>query len=365
MSYDVIKRNWKRKIVATPAETLLGKTINGWNITGVLGSYQGQSGGHFSSGYIVEKDGTSAFLKAMDVHAVLARGLEAISRQTTQFQFERDLLCFCRDRRLSKIITLLDHGEYAVPDLPIGPPFNIVYYMVFELASGDIRRRLNLDGEKNTEWKLRVLHHAAVGLTQLHNIDVAHQDLKPSNVLAINDMSFKLSDLGRSNSKRFIAPTDDLEFPGDLTYAPPEYHYGYLPASHQDRRLGSDAYLLGSLIGYLFTGIGAFMYTHENTPEQYRPGIWGGDFSDVLPFLITAHGQTTDQLKKHLPPDFESELASIYYELCHPDPSVRGHPRARAQAGRPLGLDRYVSRFDAMAKKASILQRKFENSRAQ
>ena len=65
----------------------------------------------------------------------------------------------------------------------------------------------------------------AVGLKQLHGIKISHQDLKPSNVLLYNEgFVSKIGDLGRSLCADIDAPHDNgINFPGDFTYAPPEY----------------------------------------------------------------------------------------------------------------------------------------------
>ena len=345
--------------MATPAEMLEGKIINGWQVLEPIRSFAGGTGGNFSSGYVVQRNGESAFLKAMDLHSAISRGIEAISDDTTQFRFERDLLTFCSDRRLSKIIRLIEHGEFnAINPEEALSNFNIVFYMVFELADGDIRRELTLNKIDSNLWKLRLLHNVATALGQLHGVQVAHQDVKPSNILAFNSQkTFKLSDLGRSNSKIFNAPTDKYAFPGDHNYAPPEYHYKYIPPDENDRRQGSDIYLLGSLISFLFTGLGAFMSTLQKMENEYRSGVWQGNYKDVLPFLVKAHNEATLLLKKQLPTQCCEELSTIYSQLCHPDPSIRGDPRSRSRTGRPIGIERYISKFDLLEKKMSIFEK--------
>lgn len=64
-----------------------------------------------------------------------------------------------------------------------GQGFTKVFYLIFELADGDIRRHLAVQESLDLAFVLRTLHHVAVGLDQLHRADIAHQDLKPSNVL--------------------------------------------------------------------------------------------------------------------------------------------------------------------------------------
>ncbi len=348
--------------MATPAELLKGETIDGWYVEMELGTYPGMTGGHFSSGYIVSKGPQKAFLKAMDLHEASRKGVDEMARATRQFTFERELLSFCGDKRLSHVVRLLHNGEHQVGSLPLGMPrhFNTVYFMIFEYSeTGDIRREIKFDGTKPSSWKMHVLHQAAIGLTQLHTVNVAHQDLKPSNILGFPDKEvYKLADLGRSTAKHLSAPTDQYKFPGDLSYAPPEYQYDSEPANFRDRRIGSDAYLLGSLISFLFMFVGAVTTTLFYVAEEYKPHVWTGPYSDVLPFLEKAHTIATQELRPYLPPSISIELGSIYFQLCHPNPSVRGHPDARRQVGRPLGLDRYVSRFSALEKRLRLEERR-------
>lgn len=347
--------------MSTPAELLKGHVINGWYVQERTQTFPGQSGGAFSKGYIVTKDGKKAFLKAMDLHDAIKKSLQEVEKATRQFNFERELQCLCRDRRLSNIVKLLDDGEYDVGAIPSGvnASFNKVYYMIFELANGgDIRKEINFDGLKPDSWKCFVLHQIAIALTQLHKNDIAHQDLKPSNVLSFKDIKkYKLSDLGRSFKKNLPAPTDSVSFPGDWNYAPPEYFYGYTPQNIHDQRYGSDAYLLGSMISFLFSGYGALSLTIWHLPEQYRHEVWRGSFDDVLPFLIDAHTKATNTVNEYFPEICRDEIASTYFQLCHPSPEGRGHPITRSQPGKLLGLERYVSKFNNLAFKLETDER--------
>lgn len=346
--------------MSTASEHLVGEVIDGWTVVERTKSFAGATGGAFSNSYLVHKDGVNAFLKAMDLHSVIAKGLKEAERVIRQYNFEKELLTLCRDKNLSKIVKLLADGEYIVQKLPNGSTdtLNRVYYLIFELADGDIRRELAFNGDMGDVWKATVLHQIAVALTQLHGNKIAHQDLKPSNVLSFNGIqSCKLADLGRSASMIIAAPTDELSFPGDFGYAPPEYLYNYIPADFHDRRFGSDAYLLGSMISFLYIGMSSLTLTLDGVPEAFKPATWEGKYADVLPYLITAHTQATNILMNYLPADYRNEISTIYFQLCHPDPFTRGHPKSRKQVGRPIGIDRYVSHFDLLSKKLKYKRR--------
>ena len=46
------------------------------------------------------------------------------------------------------------------------------------------------------------------------------------------------------------------------------------------------------------------------------------------------------------------ELAGLVTQLCNPDPQLRGHPKNIGYRGDRYSLERYVSIFDRLAKKA-------------
>lgn len=184
-----------------PHELLNGLSLkNGWGIIQKLERSNDNTGGNFSCGYIAERsDGQRGYLKALDFFSRLpesydpARDLEPL---ISAFNFERDLLYRCQAKHLSHVIIALDDGAVTVPNVP--PP-STVLYIIFELAEGDVRTQIAQADELDIAWAFRSLRQMAVGLQQLHSISVAHQDLKPSNVLLFaGRTSAKLADLGRA-----------------------------------------------------------------------------------------------------------------------------------------------------------------------
>lgn len=344
-----------------PSELLKGEVISGWTVDRQTEAFPGQTGGFFSRGYLVSKGSQKAFLKAMDLSKVMDKPLNEISETITQYVFERQLFELCSKSGLSHIVKMIDQGE-LIPEKLKGSPnkeFYRVFYMIFEFASGgDVRRELNFENAKNSSWKLYVLHQVAVALKQLHGIGITHQDVKPSNILVFREKKqYKLTDLGRSNSTNHSAPTDEYLFPGDKNYAPPEYFYGYIPENYIDRRVGSDMYLLGSMLSFLYLGMGALSLTRQYIERDYWHQQWQGSYNDVLPFLIDAHTKATEKLSEFLSENkFRDELSNIYFQLCHPDPKVRGNPKTRHN-NSGLGLERYVTQFDRLSKDLEIQER--------
>ncbi len=91
-----------------------------------------------------------------------------------------------------------------------------------------MRGHMDLSATLDLAWTMRMLHHVAVGLQQLHGVGIAHQDLKPSNVLVFSDFISKLADLGRSAHADYEPPHDSFITPAALTCTNPELRYGFV-----------------------------------------------------------------------------------------------------------------------------------------
>lgn len=341
------------------AEQLLGLTLTGaqgaqWRVVRQIPRRRpGATGGNFSVGYIVvDEAGREAFLKALDFsHAFRASNFtQVLQVLTTTYNFERDLLSHCRERRLDRVVSAVDHGEVVVDPNTFA---SNVPFIVFELADGDVRSFAQFAQRFDAAWALRSLHHVATGLGQLHSRQIAHQDVKPSNVMYFGDVGSKIGDLGRAAQRGHAPPHDGFAIAGDPSYAPPELLYGATPTDWSERRYGCDVYLLGSLVVSLFTGASMTgLLVHYLAPEQHWT-IWRDTYAAVLPFVRDAFDQAVDAFGAQVPQEFRAEAVRIVRQLCDPDPSRRGHPRARAQRhGNPLALDRYVAEFNLLATRA-------------
>ncbi len=335
------------------AERLEGLTLEGgWKVGPLLERGEQDTGGFFSKGYIVTLNGTEkAFLKALDIADAMAkidpaRALEALLRA---FNFERDLLALCEERKLSKIIRAIAHGKIEIPP---GGGFNTVQYIIFELAKGgDIRRQIAQLRTFDQAWAFRTLHQIAVGLWQLHSMGVAHQDVKPSNVLFVEAGSLKLGDLGRASLRGTPSPADAFEVVGDRTYAPPDllYHQGAMDWNH--RRLACDLYLLGSMAVFLFTGHSMTGLTQSYLDPSHRCDAWSGTYSAVLPYVRAAFNEAVANFSKKLTLDTElvERLTLAVRRLCDPEPEHRGHPSDLSGKGNKHSLERFISDFNLIA----------------
>ena len=350
---------------------LLGIQLsNGWKVIETVGwdpltglgsdAYNG-TGGHFSVPYIVEKEGRRAFLKAIDLTSAMRSVdvLEELRQITSAHSFEARILKICEGDKMDRVVVALESGQVSVgPNLQDTAP-----YLIFELANGDVRRRVQrVNDAHRLSWWLHAMHHMAVGLQQLHSRRIAHQDLKPSNVLAFGeDHDFRVADLGRAICDGTAGPHDDLLFSGDFGYAPPEILYTQIDPDFSMRRLGCDLYLLGSMIFFFGTGFGCTQQLVSRLAPAERPqtirGTWAGTYTAALPIIQHHFTDLLADLKEALDPSVAEDLTKAASELCNPDPAFRGHPLNRVAASNRFSLERYVGIFDRLAKRADVAQR--------
>lgn len=339
-----------------PHELLEGLQLGGgWTVIKKVSADACSTGGHFSCGYIVQHDdGRRGYLKALDFFSGLSES-EDPARQLQPlidaFNFERDLLDRCKQKRMSRVVTALTHGAVKAPGN--GTPIP-VQYIIFELAECDIRAHMGIVTQYSDAWALRVLHHTSTGLEQLHSIEVAHQDLKPSNVLQFEDKkSSKVADLGRAFWRGKEPPHYKFDIAGDRGYAPPELLWGNgIDLTWEQRSFGCDVYHLGSLISSLFTTIGLTPLLTQVVDPSLRWNRWRGDYQDALVFLRPAFEDTIAYVAAEIPQECRSELVAVLRWLSDPDPVLRGHPKDRASRGSSFSLRRFTSIFNRLATRA-------------
>lgn len=342
--------------MASSAEKLEGVELDGgWMIGPLQARSPLATGGNFSQSYKAKNGSRVAFVKALDFHRAFSSGgdMTRVLQQALEvFNFEVDMLSLCEQKRMDRIVRAIGSGIVDTD----GTPFGQVPYLIFEEADGDIRKHLDDPSfNKGIAWKLRSLHHITTGLKQLHSADVAHQDLKPSNILIFNasipTRVSKLADLGCASNSTRHCPFDHMDWAGDPKYAPPEVSYGFIQSDWHQRRIGYDLYLLGSVACFLFTRTTANSILLKNLADQFWPGNWAGTFDDVLPYLDHAFAETSRIFASQLPITLAGELMPIYQQLCNPDPRKRGYP---GQKHNQVSLERYISIFDRLARAAEI-----------
>ncbi len=339
------------------AHNLLNLTLStGWFVCEKIEKTDNQTGSFFSVCYKVEKDGEICFLKAYDFAKFLSistpgsKIVDVMNDMLTAYQYERDLSEHCKNRHVTKVSFVKEAGEEII----MGYAITIVPYLIFEMADGDIRKKLDFSSQLDYAWRFKSLHDVAVGLKQLHTIEVSHQDLKPSNILVFKTDS-KIGDLGRSMCLSIDGPYNKRSFTGDSTYAPPEILYGYYENDWHKRVFATDSYLLGSLVVFYFSGISMTALLRKNIPDNFSWEVWTGTFDELSIYLEDGFARALHEFEQNLNQyEFAKDLKILVEYLCHPIPKKRGHPKSIEYIGNNFNLERFVTILDVLKRKAEL-----------
>jgi len=139
--------------------------------------------------------------------------------------------------RLHPILEVLDspHGEGKLAlVMPLSPV-------------GSIESNAAKGNKVSPKQGFKLLGQIASGLYYLHQQEVAHGDIKPSNILLDADGNITITDLSMAHLREFgYTPPQPSE--SHLYYTPPERAY------HGSAQLEHDVYSLAVLTYYLLTG---------------------------------------------------------------------------------------------------------------
>jgi serine/threonine protein kinase len=335
-----------------PAKSLSGKVLaNGWIVKDNVTKEESDAKS-FSQTYIVEKNGEKALLKALDFSIALLDEdpPKALIQLSKSYNFERELLELCKSERLTRIIKIIDQGN--IP--PLTGSIIPVPYFILEFAERDVKSQIDFDSRLNTVWLLSILHNVSVGLWQLHQRGVAHKNVKPEHIVEFTKIRQKITELSHSDRRGYENPITDFDQSYDPAYLTPEFLYGHTESDWVYNSQAADVYQLGNLIFFLFTqsnfNTWLFMALDHLHPN-FRPGVWGGTFKDVLPYLEEAYDWA---IKNFFGPyvdmndEMKSRLELMIRQMCHPDPLKRGHPKSIASIESSMSVQRFVNEFARM-----------------
>ncbi|MCZ8118819.1 MAG: SUMF1/EgtB/PvdO family nonheme iron enzyme [Microcystis sp. LE18-22.4A] len=97
-------------------------------------------------------------------------------------------------------------------------------YLVMELAQGSLENHIAKGGLSSSEIK-NITAQVAQGLNYLHGQNKVHRDLKPGNILKVNQQ-YKLADFGLIRTLNNKSHTQTVHNSGTIIYMPPEAFRG-------------------------------------------------------------------------------------------------------------------------------------------
>jgi len=191
----------------------------------------------------------------------------------------------------------------------------------------------------------------AVAIQQIHRVQIAHQDVKPSNGLIVDGVT-KLGDFGHAVSSANMG--EDIPV-GTLSYAPPEVLYDIQGSEWSDLR-AIDLYLLGSLVASVFLGGVPFTVLWlAFLDDDLHPANFGDAYDVALPFVMEAMGSALDFLRQRVPKECDADLiVRIVRHLCSPDLTKRGMPDELVGQHDPQSLRRVIQTLDLMEKRHRV-----------
>lgn len=317
-----------------------------------------ESGGNFGVGYIATdlRDGNERFVKVVDFRKRM-HSLHDLREILEWAEFEVLMHKACL--RMSKVVRMVAHGQLAFHEQGSSEPYNFIC-VVMELGEGDIKNHIDYSPQGSNYWKLWVLREISLAVVQMERANLAHNDIKPSNIIRFasegDRHSIKLGDVGRAVTKSGSGPFDDWIWAGDPRHKPLEVLYGYQEQEWQNRSTAADAYMLGNLASFLFAGASMTERVVNSLPPNLRPGAFIGNYRDIIDVIRHAWNTVLEeQITPTFPEKCRDELSRIIRGLTDPDPAIRGEPKAR-KAGS-LGLDQVHSRLERMARQTQVYER--------
>lgn len=151
-------------------------------------------------------------------------------------------------RREMRILGRLDH-ENLVRAFDAGHDA-MVYYLVTELVPGlDLRRQIRKYGTLEESTAASIFLQVARGLAYAHAQGVVHRDVKPGNILVMDDGRVKVLDMGLAGSTLEAEAVRLGRVVGTMDYISPEQI-----RSPDDVGPAADLYSLGCTLYFALTG---------------------------------------------------------------------------------------------------------------
>ena len=123
------------------------------------------------------------------------------------------------------------------------------YFIVMEYINGvTLKNLIKKRGKLSLVEVVDIMKQLTSGIACAHKNNIIHRDIKPQNVMILDDGKIKITDFGISTALNSIEMTQTNSVMGSVHYLPPEQ------ASGKATTFKSDIYSLGILMYELLTG---------------------------------------------------------------------------------------------------------------
>lgn len=134
------------------------------------------------------------------------------------------------------------------------------YFIVMEYIEGkNLKDLLKKRGKLTTSEVIDIMSQIADGLSIAHDSYIIHRDIKPQNIMILENGLVKITDFGIAMAMNATQLTQTNSVMGSVHYLPPEQ------ASGKGSTLKSDIYSMGILMYELLTGV--LPYRGDNAVE--------------------------------------------------------------------------------------------------
>lgn len=142
-------------------------------------------------------------------------------------------------------------SPYVVKIIQHSRPRTALYYLMERLDGVSLDVWMERNRPLKPKQAINIVKKIAAGLKAFHANDAIHQDLKPGNVMILNDGSVKLVDFGSvfvAGVAELYRPIEHLGALGTASYSDPNYLVG------KNSAVQGDVYSLATICYELFTG---------------------------------------------------------------------------------------------------------------
>lgn len=123
------------------------------------------------------------------------------------------------------------------------------FYIVMEYVEGkNLKQLIKKRGALTVSEVIDIMHQLTDGLAHAHDLYIIHRDIKPQNILILDNGLVKITDFGIAMALNSSQLTQTNSIMGSVHYLPPEQ------AAGKGSTIKSDVYSLGILMYELLTG---------------------------------------------------------------------------------------------------------------